>query len=307
MNYTLFKMRFLTPLHAGVKNLTDGGFSVNADTLFSALCHMAQAEGGEHGVEDLTDEVRAGRLTLSDALPYIDGDLYIPKPIMRVEGTGDYGDKKMFKSLKYLPALLMPEYLSGDFDAGTEISILDKLGVSDIRVRVALSEQPRPYHVGSFHFADNAGLYVIVGFKGEGRFVEFIEKLFTALSYSGLGGKRTSGLGRFEVCRDDAGELGSMIADSSNCSKFMTLGVSMARPDELEAALTGATYALTRRSGFVSSPDYSDSPVRKRDFYSFSAGSCFEYKFEGDVFDVSNGGRHPVYRYAKPMFLGIST
>ena len=96
MDYAVFKMRFLTPLHAGVKNLTDGGFSVNADTLFSALCQMARAEKGERGVEDLTDEVRAGRLALSDALPYIDGDLYIPKPIMRVEGTGDYGDKKIY-------------------------------------------------------------------------------------------------------------------------------------------------------------------------------------------------------------------
>ena len=303
LDYAVFKMRFLAPLHAGGKNLTDAGFSINADTLFSALCHAARAAGGERGVEELTDEARAGRLALSDAFPYIDGDLYIPKPIMRVESAGDYGDKKMFKNLKYIPANLLPEYLSGKFDAGESISVLDKLGVSETRTRVVLGNEPRPYHVGSFSFADNAGLYVIVGFEGD---CGFVETLFTALSYSGLGGKRTSGLGRFEVCRDDARELGRAISGSSGCPKFMTLGVSMARPEELGAALAGATYALTRRGGFVSSPDYSESPVKKRDFFSFSAGSCFEYKFEGDVFDVSGGGRHPVYRYAKPMFLGIS-
>ena len=29
-----------------------------------------------------------------------------------------------------------------------------------------------------------------------------------------------------------------------------------------------------------------------------------EYR-EGDVYDVSNGGSHPVYRYAKSLFMGV--
>lgn len=29
------------------------------------------------------------------------------------------------------------------------------------------------------------------------------------------------------------------------------------------------------------------------------------YEFEGDIYDVTNGGSHPVYRYAKPLFMGV--
>lgn len=38
---------------------------------------------------------------------------------------------------------------------------------------------------------------------------------------------------------------------------------------------------------------------------SFSAGSTFTKDFLGDVYDVSNNGRHSVYRYAKPMLMGV--
>ena len=36
-----------------------------------------------------------------------------------------------------------------------------------------------------------------------------------------------------------------------------------------------------------------------------NAGSCFEDKFVGDVIDVSKDGTHPVYRYGKPIMIGI--
>jgi CRISPR-associated protein Csm4 len=44
---------------------------------------------------------------------------------------------------------------------------------------------------------------------------------------------------------------------------------------------------------------------KKRDFYSFAAGSVFQNKFEGDIFDVSIKGNHPVWRYAKPLFMAV--
>ena len=35
-------------------------------------------------------------------------------------------------------------------------------------------------------------------------------------------------------------------------------------------------------------------------------GACVINKYMGSVYDVSAGGRHPVYRYAKPMFLEVT-
>ena len=66
-----------------------------------------------------------------------------------------------------------------------------------------------------------------------------------------------------------------------------------------------ANYSVIKRSGFVASEQYADEHLRKHDLYVFSAGSCFLQKFNGDIFDVSSKGKHLVYRYAVPMFMGV--
>lgn len=85
----------------------------------------------------------------------------------------------------------------------------------------------------------------------------------------------------------------------------MLLSTALPKNGELEAALDGATYLLERRSGFVASDRYADEWRKKRDLYVFASGSCFVNRFNGDVIDVSDGGGHGVYRYAKPVFIGI--
>ena len=72
----------------------------------------------------------------------------------------------------------------------------------------------------------------------------------------------------------------------------------------LENVLKNADYLLKKRGGFVVSEDYASEYLKKKDFYVFQSGSCFQEKFEGDIFDVS-AGSHPVYRYAKPFFMGV--
>ena len=89
----------------------------------------------------------------------------------------------------------------------------------------------------------------------------------------------------------------------------MLLSVALPTDSELEKALEGASYLLEKRAGFVA-PGVNNEAMeceewqKKRDLYVFSAGSCFKNVFEGNIYDVSRGG-HPVYRYAKAMFLGV--
>ena len=85
----------------------------------------------------------------------------------------------------------------------------------------------------------------------------------------------------------------------------MTLSSCMANDNEIESILDSASYKLIKRSGFVQSNTYSEINVKKHDFYLFDAGSVFKEKFDGDVFDVSIEGSHPVYKYAKPLFVRI--
>lgn len=88
-------------------------------------------------------------------------------------------------------------------------------------------------------------------------------------------------------------------------NKKILLSVALPRDEELECALNGASYQLSKRSGFVASSDYADEWRKKKELFVFVSGSCFEQLFEGDVYDVSDGGSHPVYRYAKSLFMGV--
>ena len=153
-------------------------------------------------------------------------------------------------------------------------------------------------------FNDGNGLYIILGYEDE-KVLDLTEMLLECLSYSGIGGRRSSGLGRFE--------LYNMKVDRSledrltrTGKEYMTLSVSLPQDDELEMALDGANYKLIKRSGFVSSYTYSEEYLRKKDLYVLDSGACVINKYMGSVYDVSAGGRHPVYRYAKPMFLEVT-
>lgn len=86
----------------------------------------------------------------------------------------------------------------------------------------------------------------------------------------------------------------------------MSLSVALPTDKELETVLHDAEYLLCKRSGFVASEQYAPEQMRKKDLYVFKAGSCFAEQFGGDVYDVSGKcGRHPVYRYAKPMLMEV--
>ncbi len=85
----------------------------------------------------------------------------------------------------------------------------------------------------------------------------------------------------------------------------MLLSTALPMENEMAIALEGASYLLEKRSGFVASDTYAEEFRRKKDLYVFASGSCFINRFSGGVYDVSEGGCHPVYRYAIPLFMGV--
>ena len=85
----------------------------------------------------------------------------------------------------------------------------------------------------------------------------------------------------------------------------MLLSTALPQEEEMKDSLEGASYLLQKRSGFVYSETFAEEQIRKRDMFTMQAGSCFRRVFQGAVYDVGEGGTHPVYRYAKAMFLGI--
>lgn len=325
MRYRLHKLVFSAPVHfggeSGSAGLVAAQRALRSDSLFSALCIEAAGAGM---LDDLVECARSGALRLSDLLPYTAAEYYLPKPCLpaqenaRAAWAKQEGNRKWFKKLDYIPVRSFSEYTAAvnedgaAFDPRPALGDLAGLGESAVRTRVALTgAESRPYHVGAFTFAPDCGLYLITGTTDEAA-ARLVEDLLGALAAAGIGGKRSSGFGRFSVSpgedlvagtHDAHRQLTAMLTASG---PGMILNTALPGDEELEAAMDGAAYTLIRRGGFVQSPAYAPGQVKKRELYAFAAGSFFTRRFEGELRDLAgDGGAHAVYRLLTPMFAGV--
>lgn len=296
------KLNFTAPVHFGSKRLVDSNITFCSDTLFSAIFQ----EGIQLGinVENIKNSI-----VLSDAFPFQDDNFYLPKPLVRIKAEiQDDKAYKAFKKLKYLPFQMYNDYLQGLFTSQQARELTENflMGNSEVITKVSLQQQEKdasrdsePYSVGIFKFNNNCGLYFFV--ETEDDILQDILKILDSLQYSGLGGKRFSGYGRFTYSCEEYAEFSQLLQQKGNI--YILLSTAMAEIKELPDSMKEARYLLKKRTGFVQSTNFSDNLVKKKDFYSFASGSTFKTPFEGKIFEVGENGRHPVYRYAKAMWL----
>ena len=321
MSFYLFKLRFTAAVHfgssEGALNLYSSEETFRADTLFSALCHTALALGGEAALQELVDMARAGSLRFSDAMPYCGETLYLPKPCANGESRAELPPekRKAMKKLRWLPLEDFPAF-SDSLRGGIPFVIrgTPKFGIHSERTgaNVQEGEDTLPYQMGSYHFFPECGLWFLCDCPEA--YFSRLSDLVEALGLSGIGGKTSSGFGSFALY-DDAVELdypfdaqtdwlhAALYADGP---AFLLLTTALPKDEELENTLDGASFQLIRRGGFVRSETHSDRPMKKVTQYYLSAGAVLARPFEGDVFEVGGSGTHPVYRYAKPIFLGVA-
>lgn len=311
MKRTIYKLKFETGVHFGNGFLADSESTFQADTLFSALCIEAVKIGGEEKINKFVKAANEGKIKISDSFPYIGKTLFIPKPFMPLETDknkkSNSKEKKAYKKLKYLPINELDKYLKGDLDVISVNKEVGKLGINEERnvAAVRKEEDAEPYHLGVYRFSDGAGLYIIAEFESD-ESKKLFDELFKSLSYTRIGGKVSAGLGRFKIEEEKISkELEKRFDNAESSNVKMSLSVSLPKDEEMDCALENAFYRVEKRSGFVASEKYSDSLVKKRDLYVIQAGGCFEKVFEGSIVDVSISGAHPVYRYAKPLFMEV--
>lgn len=305
MKYKIYQLSFPQAVHLGERSLDEALPTFCADTLFSALYQEALKVGSDYA-EKFYGSAVAGKLLLSDAFPYIGNMYYLPKPMLRPETEDTQGDsvvKKAFKKLKYIPINKTKEYMAGKLDAQKENTAMKAFTKSYLKTSAAVpdDEDTKPYHVGTVTFGEDSGLYIITAVEAD-EDEKRLNELMKMLSYAGIGGKRASGLGRFTIVRERKMNSANFEKDSE---WKMTLGISLPRDEELESVMPDAHYQIKKRSGFVASSTYAPEQRKKRDLFMFAAGSCFKNRFEGDIYDVSDGGAHPVYRYGKPLFWAL--
>ncbi|WP_455266256.1 type III-A CRISPR-associated RAMP protein Csm4 [Phascolarctobacterium sp.] len=334
MAYYIFTLKFLTPVHFG--DAANGGFldkiamSCSADTLFAALCNEAALQG-EAVVQQFVEKVSEKKIAFSSLMPYFrteDEDIhfYLPKPLLTNEvnkqASKSFQEMKQLatklkkqKKTSFIRASQIPQLLQSRKNGVAPELQVDEFAVPFVSGRVNLrDEKPQPYYVGSYVFADNAGLYLLCSVEDDTD-VDFVENLLISLGASGIGGKRSSGYGKFALA-DDRWELcddGGIYDDDSaialmlfatDSSLQMCVAPLCPQQEDVLSVKAGA-YRLVKRGGFISSPELGEN-VKRDSIYMLAEGSCFSKRLEGRMLEQSIAGlSHRVYRNGLGMFLGL--
>ena len=308
MKYKLFKLQFSTAVHFGAGGLTTTSDTLMADTVFSALCTEAAKAGTDPS--SFIDAVRDGRLRISDALPFIGDRFYVPKPLAEItsDKEGDSSIKKALKRLPFIPVDCLEEYMNGMLNIIEEADVFQKcLGQEYLveKAAVETGEETRPYAVDLYRYYEGSGLYICLGYEKDDDYYLFSD-LLEILSYAGIGGKISSGYGRFTAVPIVPSKEFAKRLEGKNWKQYLSLSVSLPDREELDGVIKDANVRLCKRSGWVS-PGLGTEQLRKRkDIYMFTSGSVFKNPFSGCLFDLSDGGSHPVLRYGYPMFMGVN-
>lgn len=299
----LVKLFFTSEVHFGRERLSDSELTIKADTLFSAL--FIEAIRLKIDTEFLLKDIR-----ISDTFPFKHDIFYLPKPLKQVLPNEDEPNFKQFKRLSYLPSNMLKDYFTGNLSSSQAEELNDtfNLGMSNTHTKnaknigQATEENPTEvYTLGSFAFDQDAGLYFFIQASEES--LEQLTLVLSSLQYSGLGGKRSSGYGQFTYTVTEDHFILDLFNQSGKHK--MLLSTAMVDSDEASKISEQDYFSIQRRSGFIQSPNYASRLVKRKDLYTFQAGSVFKNIFEGKIFNVGKNGNHPVYRYAKAMWLEV--
>lgn len=295
MEVQAYKLDFQT-VHFGNGNLNESIGSFNASRLYSSLFLESLKLNVDKEFLNLS---KSANFFLSDSFPLKDGEFYLPKPIgylkipLNSESTRETRRKaKRSKKLRYIKYTDMEDYVEGNCD-------VDKLDGTDSffsKSTVVTKKGIDPYEVGITNF--KTSLYILT-IKHK-----LLDMLMNSLQYSGIGGKRSSGYGRFTVEKLDIPDEFSknIVVNDSEYGVYMTLSTSIPNNDELDSVLPTAEYLLEKSSGFAYSST-SRNLLRKQDLYKFAVGTTLTKTYNGNIFDVRpDGFSHPVWNYAKGLF-----
>lgn len=311
MKNIIVKLYFDGSIHFGSGVLESSSDNLCSDSIFSAICCEYAKTNNTDAIKELVNNIRNNKIRISDAFPFNEETFYLPKPFVRIESqnNNDSLKKKTIKKLRFIPAEMYQEYIDGEINIDQCKVILNDIstiGCSGLKEKVCIAGEqndPQPYYVGDYTFAQGKGLWFIISTDNE-KFMEELKEIIISLGSSGIGGKRSSGYGRFRPVFQDAPDF---LNDSLNkeSQRYITLSVCLPKNYELSDVISHADFSVIKRSGFVYSLDDHINAIKKDDMYLIGAGSCFDRKFCGDVYECSSISKYPVYRYAKPMFFSI--
>jgi len=349
----VFRFEFETPVRfgggKGASGLDQAAMTASSDSMFAALCLEWLQLHGEASLTELVNEVKNGHLQFSSLMPWhlplsqnAEPEYYLPRPLLSGQsaaGPRNTQIKKQLKQIPWIAASEMAKYLAfvrtGEGEP-TAFRSAFGMEVAWDRVNTRTGGDPEPYRVVAWQFkrdynqADGAksqktlrdqpqmisGLYWIVRSESS-QLLEQIREVLESLGQSGVGGKTSSGLGKFFLCNDQLNvsrsgrALESMLDDTSAPVQML---ISTAAPDSDHDLATieqpESRYLLVKREGFAASPAFVDpssgNALKRKSCILIKEGSCFPKRLKGQVLDLSYGGLHPVYRSGVAMHVGLA-
>lgn len=307
MKYRIYKMYFKTGIRIGENQLETNSIEIPADILFSAIVNEA-SQISQELCEKIIEKFKNKSLKISDAFPFIGEEYLLPKPLVKISREeSNSTEKKLYKKIKHIPLKYYKSYIEGKSDPNAILKISSQLGKNQVVTKIKYSENEdnEIYNISYYRFDKDNGLYFLLGYAAEEDLEDFDETLF-GLSFTGIGGKKSSGLGKFEIEENELPKEFENKIDTANSKILLT--TSMYKKEELESQAGDSNYALVRRGGFIYSENSylsKDTAKRKKTMYFFKSGSTFEEKYQGDVFRVDKDYSHPVYRYGVAMWLEV--
>lgn len=299
-------MTFSTPVRfsdeSGGGELTGVKSTAHADTLFSALFMTLLQYGRD---DQLLEATQKGSIRFSDLLPYRGDHLYIPRPcgsFGEAKRSEDPSLRKLLKKAEYIPLAQLNQFMHGVADLslfGNDFAV----AFDRTRVNRRDFDDPMPYQVSGVQFKTGCGLYIICAFEADHERGLFEEGL-RLLGMSGIGGKHSSGWGKFDCVFEDAPAVLQTMLKDRNAPLQISLSCVLPNESESDRVMPDARYALIRRGGYSAAEG--EAPQKKRTVFVMNAGATFTTRFDGTLLDVGIDLPHPVWKYAKGLFLGVS-
>lgn len=331
MSYYIYQLKFLSPVHFGEAHngggLEKSSFTFSSDSIFSAICSELAYQGEEILLDKFIKMAQNNELLFSDLFPYQIEDkqqtrFYLPRPEIDTSTNIPVDDiesakimlswENIIKDTPYIRVKDMAKYCAS-LNHKKPFLGEDRLimGRSEVLEKVnCRNEISVPYYLKVYSFNENTGLYGIINIdeKNTNITVDDVQKILELLGYSGIGGERSSGYGRFELLDDifalddvdyyeDIVALNAMLK-RENAPCKMNISVVCPLESEIEYVKKG-WYKLVKRSGFTEN-------IKRKDIFMLASGSCFNVRLKGNIVDISDKKHeHPIYRYGKGMYVGL--
>ena len=303
-----------------------------SDTLFGALCWATKAVFGNEALERLLDGLKSPepQLRISSMLPVRwddsgPGEIFFPLPVRKPVRQLD--DRKLLRQVSFIDRTAYrwlfgaegssrePRRFGELLGAGLDGHELARPWEVQSRSRVTVDRRSGAsalYESAATHFAlpgssnGTASRVIpgVVALVADEAVLKHLTICLRVLGEAGIGGERSSGMGRFELLGPHACEL----PVTANPAAGPTLSLCWPSPADLAAGAFELDetrgYRVVERGGWIASEAWNG--WRSRRVAMLAEGSYLGGSGPGGgLADVTPeaGGEHPVYRYGFGLFL----